>query len=861
MVIAATYRIFIGGPGTIMGLFVISTSAILGSVHYHYRKKYLWASKPVAYLGLGFLVHLFMLAYSLFLPGPVTMEILPKIILPILLIYPLGNLLLGVLFNNQEHQIKLINELNQSEDRSRQLFEKSTSVHMLIDAGDGSIIEANHAAVTYYGYPFEKLKQMRIQQINTAPAETVENSIASVLSRQQHAYTFQHRLASGEIRDVEVHASPLFIGGKQRIFTTVHDVTQQTQSQNQLHRERILLRTLIDNLPDTIYVKDDHLRKTLVNNAELEILNKSEEEVIGKTDKELYPAELAKKYEDDDRQVIEKGMPIINREEQLIRHDGEVIWLLTTKMPLRDHNGNITGLVGIGRDITDRVNNQKELAKAKEAAEKANKAKSAFLANMSHEIRTPMNAILGFSEALYHKLYHSDHKKMLRSVVSSGNLLMSLLNDILDLSKIEAGHLELNPEAVNVPAMLEEFQTLFKEKAGKKGLELSIHVADGFPEYLSLDEVRIKQVLFNLLGNAVKFTHSGYIKIEATFKRQQGHQGKMNISVEDSGIGIPEEHIDKIFEPFHQQSGQSNSTYGGTGLGLSITKRLVEKMGGRIEVTSKPGQGSLFAVGIPGVSIPHEKPAVRLPQPEKSNSSFKKANVLVVDDSPSNLEIMELQLHSAGLHAVTASNGEQALEILNHITPDLILIDIIMPGMDGNTLAKRIRQSDKHKHIPLVAFTALVNDPNTLNQSGLYDAALYKPVSKQDVLNTLKLFIAISEPHLSALQQPDKKATTALEELLSAQPAKIPKLAELLKVLQQDFVPGWEAIKDQWVLFKIEDFARKLQQLAATYGFDFLEIYANIMITQIDKLDLEALKDSLQAFPAIIDKIEQLGGE
>jgi two-component system, sensor histidine kinase and response regulator len=440
---------------------------------------------------------------------------------------------------------------------------------------------------------------MYIHDINTAANYTIKESIELVLSRQIHSYLFQHRLASGEVRDVEVHASPVHTGAKQVIFTTVNDITDKTRSQNELHRERILMRTLIDNLPDAVYVKDINLRITLVNQAKLKLYNKSEKEVIGKTDRDFYPEYKAIQFENDDLQVIRSGEAIINREEMVIKPDGTTAWLLTTKAPLRDHTGNVIGLIGIGRDITERVESQKELAKAKEAAEKANKAKSEFLTNMSHEIRTPMNAILGFAEVLYHKLEKPEHRKMLRSVSSSGNLLMSLINDILDLSKIEAGHLEINPGPVNIPALMDEFKTLFKEKAEVKGIEFSIVKQDDFPIILIIDEVRIKQVLFNLIGNAVKFTHSGSITTSIHLKQQDGNQGILTIAVEDTGIGIPEDQYEIIFEPFYQQSGQSNRQYGGTGLGLPISQRLVESMGGSITVSSTPGQGSIFTVTIP----------------------------------------------------------------------------------------------------------------------------------------------------------------------------------------------------------------------------------------------------------------------
>ncbi len=864
MLISGLFRFYLGGSGVIMGVLVIITSAALGSGHFLLRKKYAWASTPMAFLALGFMVHLAMLFYSVTLPGQLSLDILPQVFLPVMIIFPIGTLLLSLLFQNQEKQSDLRDQLHHSEERFRQIFDKSTAVQMLLNSKTGQIIDINQAAVQFYGYSREQLLSMHIGQINTLPEEIVRERLSLAFNGIQKVFYHQHRLASGEMRDVEVHAGPVHLKDDHFIFAITHDITESKKSREALQRERIMLRTVIDNLPDTVYVKDIQLRKTLANAAELNILNKTKEEVIGKTDRDLYPADVAQKYEEDDMHVIQSGKAVINREEIVESPDGRINWLLTSKTPLIDHDGQVVGLVGIGRNITERIETLKALAEAKEAAEAANRAKSEFLANMSHEIRTPMNAILGFSEALYHRLENPEHKKMLHSVKSSGNLLLSLLNDILDLSKIEAGHLEIKPHPVHVISILEELKVIFSEKASEKGIDFTVHIPDDFPEYLYLDEVRIKQVLFNLLGNAIKFTEEGHVHLAVAFSPLDEACGSLSIRVEDTGIGIDPNQIDSVFEPFYQQSGQSNRKYGGTGLGLPISQRLIKKMNGQITAISKVGAGSTFSVSLPRINIVQQQPAVKQQTINPSAYSFNKAQVMVVDDVPSNTEILKFQLAAAGLDTMAAGSGAQALTLLKTHNPDLILVDILMPGMDGRELAAAIRQIKRFKSTPLIACTALVNESEKLINTGLFDGLLLKPVSRQHLYDMLGRFLkysrskTASQPTQPLIAGETHHQEPGKMELPPLNPAIISNLPALIDILHNDYKPRWETLKDQWVLFKIEDFATRLKETGIEYQLSLLADYAASMLRQIDELDLEALKLSMRLFPEIIQTIEQL---
>jgi PAS domain S-box-containing protein len=632
---------------------------------------------------------------------------------------------------------------------------------------------------------------------------------------------------------------------------------REQEKQLQLINESNLLRTVIDNLPATVYVKDARLRKTLANKQELEILGKTPDEVIGKTDRELYPPELADRFEADDLRVIRGGEEIINREENFVGPDGKTICLLTSKTPFRDFNGKIIGLVGVGRDITDLIETTRDLQQAKDAAEEANKAKSEFLANMSHEIRTPMNAILGFSDTLQQRIVDPAHKKMLQSVQSSGKTLLALLNDILDLSKIEAGRMKIEPKPTSVVSIANEMQYLFNDKATAKGVLLKIKKQHSFPERLLLDEVRVKQVLFNLVGNAVKFTHKGHVIIALEFLMETENKGTLTMQVTDTGIGIPLDKQVDIFKPFLQQSAKANRSHEGTGLGLAITKRLVEKMNGSIRLKSIPDEGSAFTVRIPAVQVLKKsvEPTIRR-DVNRKDLEFEKAKVLIVDDSPSNVQLLQLMLSNTALETTDASSGEQALELLKDQIPDLIILDLQMPGINGRETARRIKEQPKLQHIPLIAFTAFSKSECPSDIDKFFEDYLYKPVSQNDLFSKLQQHLACRDKKAESAKTPDSQSSLA-----GFNPGELPpeiqkKLPLLLQLLQTDYMPEWEQIKDHFVIFKIEDFAKRLHKTAGTFGAAFLQDYANSLLQAADDLDLEALKDELQLFPELLKKMK-----
>jgi len=497
---------------------------------------------------------------------------------------------------------------------------------------------------------------------------------------------------------------------------------------------------------------------------------------------------------------------------------------------------------------------EQSLISERDKANMANKAKSEFLANMSHEIRTPMNAILGFSEALYHRLDSNQHKNMVKSILSSGNLLLSLLNDILDLSKIEAGLMDISPQPIDLSIVLQEIVMLFQEKARKKGVILEYGIPDSFPEIIMLDEIRIKQVIFNLLGNAIKFTHKGFVEINAAFSQQSETSGELLIEVVDSGIGIPESQQEIIFEIFRQQSGQSNRNYEGVGLGLAISRRLIQKMNGTITVNSRAGEGSTFSVRIPDVElIKAYIPSANVLKIEKP-VKFHNSSLLVVDDVSTNIETIENLLDNLGLKILSAENGDIAIEILKNVSVDMILMDIRMPGKDGFEVANIIKRTDNTRHIPIVACTASVLNTDRFDNNTDFDGLLLKPVRREELLGQLTRFLEhdIQEANEDV---DDKKENP--EELLNKMPESVlERLPELYEVLNSKLLEDWNLLKDSLILYRIESFASEIKKLADTYNVEYLKHYASEISESLEMVDLETIKTHIRNYPEVLIRIK-----
>ncbi|HEX4427209.1 MAG TPA: MHYT domain-containing protein [Terriglobales bacterium] len=356
-----------------------------------------------------------------------------------------------------------------------------------------------------------------------------------------------------------------------------------------------MLRALIDHLPDFIYVKDTESRFVVANMSLARDLGlETPEALIGKTDFDFYPEKLASSFFADEQNVIHSGLVLLDQEEPVMDHEGKINPVLTTKVPLRDRSGRITGIAGVGRDITQRKKVESAMRKAQEAAEAANRTKSEFLANMSHEIRTPMNGIIGMAELVLDTDLTTEQRQDLTLLKQSADSLLDIINDILDFSKIEANRLDLEWIEFALQDFLSATTKALALAASQKKLILTCHCAPNVPGELIGDPGRLRQILVNLIGNAIKFTEHGSITLGVDLDSQEGEQYILHFSVRDTGLGIPAEQQKLIFTAFTQADPSTTRKFGGTGLGLTISSRLVELMGGKIWVESQIGEGSTF---------------------------------------------------------------------------------------------------------------------------------------------------------------------------------------------------------------------------------------------------------------------------
>jgi CheY-like chemotaxis protein/two-component sensor histidine kinase len=481
---------------------------------------------------------------------------------------------------------------------------------------------------------------------------------------------------------------------------------------------------------------------------------------------------------------------------------------------------------------------------AKLQAERSSQEKTVFLANMSHEIRTPMNAILGFTELLEGDLREPQHQQYLRSIRSAGASLLQLINDILDMSKIEAGVMELRLEPTDPREICDFLHTVFSGPAAKKGVKLECMVTQDLPHALLMDRIRLRQVLVNLVGNAVKFTDKGNIYVRVQWEKQQTSSHiTLVIEVQDTGVGIPQDKLEAIFRPFVQAGAHREKEKAGTGLGLAIVRRLTEKMGGTVTAASVMGQGSAFSLRFPDIAI-----SARLATGEKlernGSADFNEispATVLVVDDNETNCQLVSGMFANSHHRLLYAASGAEAVIKARDFKPDVILLDIRMPGMDGREALAEIRRIPGRELTPVIAVTAssLMSEENDLKDR--FSGYVRKPFSKLELFTELAHFLPQSKR-----QQPT--APTPVGSSVA------PELVADLRRLKAD---EWPAIRESLAVNETKAFAATLDSLGQRWNCQSLVAYAQALSRHAEDYAVVDMEKQLREFGNWVDRLEQ----
>ncbi len=567
--------------------------------------------------------------------------------------------------------------------------------------------------------------------------------------------------ASGEVRGVIV------VG---------NNVTDHIAREKELFLKKQQLKLILNTIPSFVCFKDSENNVVLANTTTANACRKTIDQIEGKQTTEVFP-EISKTSYDQDLRIIETKKPILGIEETIVKRDGDSICVKIDKFPMFNNQGEVNGILIVANDITEIKNYQQQLISAKEKAEAANKAKSQFLANMSHEIRTPMTAILGYTELLEESVESQFTHDAIHTIRRNGKHLLNVINDILDLSKIEAERIELEYLPCEIRPFFGDLIELLRVRTDAKRIKLYCQVRDEIPEWITVDPTRLRQILVNLLGNAIKFTPQGEVKLNVYSEDQE----TLILEVIDTGIGISAEHLDSIFMPFSQADSSMARRFGGTGLGLTISQRLADLMNGGLTVTSQVGVGSTFRLTIPlqEVQAPRTNPSdllslcntrdeglnpsefqtdsrsditdstVRRAISKAStqlNSPDAKSHVLLVEDGPDNQRLIKHLLCKLGYQVTIADNGLAALDCRMEAMKlgmdfDLILMDMQMPLLDGYQAAGRFRELGYSK--PIIALTAhaMMGDRDRCLQAGC-DDYLTKPLDRKILKDLMQKYLS-----------------------------------------------------------------------------------------------------------------------
>ncbi|MCP4294018.1 MAG: response regulator, partial [Proteobacteria bacterium] len=617
-----------------------------------------------------------------------------------------------------------------------------------------------------------------------------------------------------------------------------------------LNKERNYTASIINNSSSLICGIDSYGATIFANPAALETTGYSQGELIGQNWwKIFYPKgehhQVEKFFE-----ASKKG-DVKNHEMIITCNNGSKKNILWNSFFKKSGDSHLLETIKFGIDITERKQAEKQLVKTTKKANMANKIKSEFLANMSHEIRTPLNAVLGFTDLLVDHISDPVPKSYLKAIKDGGRGLLTIINDILDISKIEAGAMKINYESVDVRKIFDQIENIFSLECTQKKLTFMVKISSNLPQRLLLDEVRLRQIVMNLVGNAIKFTEQGFISLTADILNSDEKAGvvDLSITVKDSGIGIASHTQQKIFDSFQQSDSQNIKQFGGTGLGLSISKRLVEMMGGKIKLESKEGEGSEFKVVLTKIKVPDTIVQKERKDPLLSTLSldFKAATVLVVDDQKSNIDLVIESFTNTKLSVFGKETWEEAMYFTQKHIPSLIFMDIKMPEMDGFELTKTIKENPELKDIPIVALTASVTDTRLSNfEKYGFSGCLRKPVSKASLYKEASKYL-----ETLSVDNTDERQTEIAKDPISDQLTN-----ETINEIELKFNQKWENLQKKQSIKEVKKFGEEINTYGKINGIMTLQNFGRQLLDSVKIFDISNMRKILGEYPAVIKALQ-----
>lgn len=667
-----------------------------------------------------------------------------------------GYLIMGIILAMSLYQISVIMKRRKfAEDRAKQstkkyrsLIEDSALTSIVTDT-EGNILFISKNVELLTGYSAGELKG---KPITICMPRTYRDEIADMVQRvvatSSNSNTLELEIftKSRINKWINCRIAPLRkdTDEVEELQIVIWDIDEEKRMREELDmlaleqkKQQQLLQNIIDNLPNFIFVKDTEGKYLLANKKLQQLIKVDSPAGIGVRITEFLQEEnLPDQYSESDRQVIENKAVVSFEERYPV--NGIPHYFQIVKFPLFDDDGNVSFICGITTDITEHRESENELRTARKIAEQAKTAQETFLANMSHEIRTPMNGIIGMSNLLLSTKQDEEQKEFTETILESSRNLLSIINDLLDFSKIKSGKFLFETAPFKVKHTIKKAIYPLQFKAEEKQIGLNLHIADEVPEVLIGDQLRLQQIVINLAGNAIKFTAKGAVDIYLSAEKIPDEKIMLTMDVTDSGIGIPENKLDYIFESFTQNNVNTSRQYGGTGLGLAIVKQLAEMQHGAVKVTSKIGAGSTFSVSIPfkvGKTVPvAEKNAIAI---DNGTALLNGMQILVAEDNLINQKVVKNTLMKQGAQVDVALNGREAIDLVQQQFYDVILMDLQMPEVDGYKATRHIRQVLKI-NVPIIAMTAdaLKGEAEKCFEAGM-NGFVSKPFDPNDLYQQL----------------------------------------------------------------------------------------------------------------------------